>query len=191
MSSTSRGSLVSLSTGVGQHFSSPRKKRDKCKTQTVAHIPGQSTKCAQLLSELTALLEQPSQTATPQSIPTSSMPNGKVEPDIMSSSEFTDEMARGTHEAPPQAPEAPHHRDLTVSSSHLSKCWQNVIPTMVEPYVKYLTQTLGKPLMTSNTILSGCSREPCERKRVSIVCLYFDRMSPFLLLFLFVTLDPV
>ena len=191
MSSTSRGSLVSSSTGVGQHFSSPHKKRDKRKTQTVAHIPGQSTKRARLLSELTALLEQPSQTATPQSIPTSSTPNGNVEPDIMFSSKFTDEMARGIHEAPPQAPEAPRHRDLTVSSSRLSKRWQNVIPTMVEPYVKYLTQTLGKPLVTSNTILSGCSREPCERKRASIVCLYFDRTSPFLLLFLFVTLDPV
>ena len=162
MSSTSRGSLVSSSTGVGQHFSTSRKKRDKRKTQTVAYIPGHSTKRARLLSELTALLEHSSQTATPQSILTSPTPDGNVEPDIMFTSEFTDEMARDIHDAPPQSPEAPRHRDLTEGSSRLSKRWQNVIPTMVEPYVKYLTQTLGKLLVTSNTTISGCSREPCE-----------------------------
>jgi hypothetical protein len=191
MSSTSRGSLVSSSTSVGQHFSTSRKKRDKRKTQTVAHIPGHSTKRAQLLSELTALLEHPSQTATPQSILTLPTPDGNIEPDMMFTSESTDEMARDIHDASPQSPGAPRHRDLTESSSRLMKRWQNVIPTMIEPYVKYLTQTLGKPLVTLNTILSGCSREPCERKRALIVCLYFDRTSPFLPSVLFVTLDLV
>lgn len=185
MSSTSRGSLVSASTGVGQHFSTPPRKRDKRKTQIIAHIPGQSTKRARLLSELTALLEHPSQTATPQSISTSSMPDGNIQADTTFTSEFTDEIASDIHwhEASPRSSDAPHRRDPTDSSSRLSKRWQNVIPTIVGPYVKYLTQTLGKPLVTSNTVLSGCSREPCERKRASIVCLYFDRTSPFLLSF--------
>ncbi|KAI6104059.1 hypothetical protein EV401DRAFT_1821443, partial [Pisolithus croceorrhizus] len=51
--------------------------------------------------------------------------------------------------------------------------WKSVIPTMVRPYLEYLSETLGKPLTQQVSSLSSCSQN-CEKKLTNITCLYFD-----------------
>lgn len=56
---------------------------------------------------------------------------------------------------------------------HFFSNWQSVIPTIVRPYLEYLSETLGKPLAQHIPSLSACLQD-CEKQPTSITCLYFD-----------------
>ncbi|KIJ08570.1 hypothetical protein PAXINDRAFT_88681, partial [Paxillus involutus ATCC 200175] len=57
--------------------------------------------------------------------------------------------------------------------------WKTVIPTLVQPFLQYLMQTLGKPVNIPSSSLSHCA-QACELKQTMLICLYFNRKSPFL-----------
>ncbi|KIK78650.1 hypothetical protein PAXRUDRAFT_90559, partial [Paxillus rubicundulus Ve08.2h10] len=51
---------------------------------------------------------------------------------------------------------------------------KTLISSLIEPYNEYLTETLGKPLSTHETVLSlGCMKN-CLHKCMTITCLYFN-----------------
>ncbi|KAG1893799.1 uncharacterized protein F5891DRAFT_1195936 [Suillus fuscotomentosus] len=51
-----RAAQPGTSSGLGTHFSSPRKLRDKRKTQVLVEVPGQKAKQRQLLAKMASLL---------------------------------------------------------------------------------------------------------------------------------------
>ena len=53
--------------------------------------------------------------------------------------------------------------------------WHALIPTLVMPYLHYMSRTIGKLLLTNPTCISLCSRDDCDRKPTNILCLHFDR----------------
>ncbi|KAI5990331.1 hypothetical protein F5J12DRAFT_681809, partial [Pisolithus orientalis] len=50
--------------------------------------------------------------------------------------------------------------------------WMAVIPTIIEPYLQHMAETVGKPLITYDKPLSSC-QAGCELKHSSLLCLYF------------------
>ncbi|KIM52696.1 hypothetical protein SCLCIDRAFT_40207, partial [Scleroderma citrinum Foug A] len=58
----------------------------------------------------------------------------------------------------------------------LYESWSMVIPTVIESYLHYLTDTIGKPLSTHDMLLHHCQGN-CKPKHSSLICLYFDHLS--------------
>ena len=56
---------------------------------------------------------------------------------------------------------------------HFFSHWKSIIPTIVRPYLEYLSKTLGKPLAQHVSSLSTCLQD-CEKQSAVITCLYFD-----------------
>ncbi|KIM60107.1 hypothetical protein SCLCIDRAFT_41377, partial [Scleroderma citrinum Foug A] len=51
--------------------------------------------------------------------------------------------------------------------------WKSIIPTIIHPYLEYLSETLGKLLAQHVSSLSACLQD-CEKQSAVITCLYFD-----------------
>ncbi|KIK94716.1 hypothetical protein PAXRUDRAFT_142280, partial [Paxillus rubicundulus Ve08.2h10] len=64
-----------------------------------------------------------------------------------------------------------------VPGSNTSPClfdsWKAVIPTLVSPFLQYLTRTLGKLAILPSSAISYCM-QCCELKATMLVCLHFD-----------------
>jgi hypothetical protein len=131
-----------------------------------------------LLSELEALLKHqpPTVPTNPDIVAETEMEEEKdgfrLEDDVLII-DYTHASHLNTVSAVP-AGLPPRSTEPSASSNHLFMSWKRVISTIIQPYVEYLTKTLGKPISTTNEPLSGCSELVCEHKRTSIVCLYFD-----------------
>ncbi|KIJ19343.1 hypothetical protein PAXINDRAFT_7830 [Paxillus involutus ATCC 200175] len=54
--------------------------------------------------------------------------------------------------------------------------WKTVIPTLVQPFLQYLTQMLGKPVNIPSSSISDCA-QACELKQTMLVCLYFNHFA--------------
>lgn len=170
--SRGRAALPSTTKGLGQHFTSPRKVKDPKKTQTYVTIPGRETKRQRLLGRLDKLLNNnrptfpDAQTVEPQ-VPAFSeadtFPSDADDPP-----NFLDDDAENDVIVKPHSP-TPKVKD----SSRQSDSWKSVIPTIVEGYLVYLTQTLGKPMTLPSSMISRCKHD-CESKKITLVCLYFD-----------------
>ncbi|KAI6163355.1 hypothetical protein EDD17DRAFT_1693658 [Pisolithus thermaeus] len=156
-----RAALSSTTKGMGHHFTSPRKVRNPRKTQTHVSFLGQNTKRHCLLAHLDDLLNHksapPSDEPTVDTLPEDSI----VDMEIVVG---TDMEETGDYEHP--TPQRVRH-------DHFFSRWKSVIPTMVRPYLEYLSETLGKPLTQQVSSLSSCSQN-CEKKLTNITCLYFD-----------------
>ncbi|KIK91339.1 hypothetical protein PAXRUDRAFT_149701, partial [Paxillus rubicundulus Ve08.2h10] len=57
--------------------------------------------------------------------------------------------------------------------------WKTVIPTLIQPFLQYLMQMLGKPDNIPSSSISHCP-QACKLKQTMVLCLYFDHKSPFL-----------
>ncbi|KIJ59523.1 hypothetical protein HYDPIDRAFT_51614, partial [Hydnomerulius pinastri MD-312] len=60
-------------------------------------------------------------------------------------------------------------------AEHLYNNWKSLIPTLVEPYLRYTSRTLGKPLLASPTSISLCNHAICTWKPTKLLCLLSDR----------------
>ena len=161
-----RGALPSTSSGVGQHFSSLKRRRDKRKTQTEVVIPGQSAKRQRLLQRLDDLLNR-KLPVPPSSVSNDPLPDENVE----DASGDTDPIQYGDD---PIDEDIHHNSTPSVATRRLYDNWTTVIPTIIESYLHYLAETIGKPLTSPNAALFGC-HGGCEPKPSSLLCLYFDR----------------
>ncbi|KIN94457.1 hypothetical protein M404DRAFT_168200, partial [Pisolithus tinctorius Marx 270] len=54
--------------------------------------------------------------------------------------------------------------------------WTTLMPTIIEPYLQYSTETIRKPLVGCDTPISGCHGH-CNLKHSSLLCLYFNCVS--------------
>ncbi|KAI9455389.1 hypothetical protein HD554DRAFT_2240444 [Boletus coccyginus] len=61
-----------------------------------------------------------------------------------------------------------------ISAECLCTSWKTVIPTLIHPYLHYISQTLGKPLLPFSFAITLCYRSQCTRKPVNILCLLFN-----------------
>ena len=64
--------------------------------------------------------------------------------------------------------------DLSASAKRLCNSWKAIIPTLIGPYLHYVSQMLGKPLSPFSLSITLCSQSQCTRKPVNILCLLFD-----------------
>jgi len=159
------GALPSTSSGMGQHFSSLKRQRDKRKTQTEVVIPGQSAKRQCLLQRLDDLLNRK------LPIPPFSVSNNPLlDKNVEDASGDTDPIQYGDD----PIDEDIHHNSMpSVATCWLYDNWTTVIPTIIESYLHYLAETIGKLLTSPDTALFGC-HGGCKPKPSSLLCLYFN-----------------
>ncbi|KAG2125734.1 hypothetical protein DEU56DRAFT_873029 [Suillus clintonianus] len=60
--------------------------------------------------------------------------------------------------------------------------WQKLIPTLVDPQLKYYARTIGQGLEKTNQVISACATLSCTRKKTNLLCLFFDSNIPQVLL---------
>ncbi|KIO03677.1 hypothetical protein M404DRAFT_145263 [Pisolithus tinctorius Marx 270] len=153
---------------MGQHFSSPKKQRDKRKTQTNVVIPGQDTKWQCLLQHLSDLLNPKS---SPPPVPSVTSPS------LLEDTAIDDAHAvqHFDHVNELSFDKDPDYSAQHVASGWLYNSWTAVIPTIIKSYLQYLTETTGKPLAGCVMPLFSC-HGGCEPRRSSLLCLYFDHL---------------
>ncbi|KAG1879476.1 hypothetical protein C8R48DRAFT_767734 [Suillus tomentosus] len=61
------------------------------------------------------------------------------------------------------------------STDALYANWRKLIPTLVDPQLKYHARTLGQALEITHDVISACATLSCARNSTSILCLFFDR----------------
>lgn len=184
------------SSGLGLHFTSPKKCRDPKKTQTFVSIPGVDVKHKRLLDQMTALMSPPV-LATETPIPNSTPPQSEVPMNIDDTSYiddtmdyvhdadlddhviFVDQSDTGAPCPTDMVCEDPGRRLLpNKASKNLHSAWKVLIPTLVDAHLKYSARTHGQPLPELHAVISACARSRCvEQRRFSIICLFFDRKS--------------
>lgn len=183
---SSRSSQPSTS-GLGRQFSSPKRPRDKRKTQTIVSIPGQPELHEKYLAQLKDLLENkrpvektPSLADIPsnQDISTEHENNTSLQapPDDFEVIDFTVE----SNADEPQLVEPPAKKRRTqpdISTDRAYARWKTVLPQLVAQYLRYHARTLGKRLEGIPQALSLCTRDACAQKSSRILCLFFDRKS--------------
>ncbi|KIK11505.1 hypothetical protein PISMIDRAFT_122552 [Pisolithus microcarpus 441] len=67
-------------------------------------------------------------------------------------------------------------RTTCPTEKSISSCasWEAVIQTMINPFVKYTTAMLGKPLPILGSPLSLCTAHCQEQKASNILCFFLD-----------------
>ncbi|KIK91904.1 hypothetical protein PAXRUDRAFT_13523 [Paxillus rubicundulus Ve08.2h10] len=166
--------LPSTKTGLGQHFSSPHKVKDKQKTQTYVSIPLREHKHQRLLDHMEDLLNHKENLEDTQSTPlgdNQGLDHSPSVPHEAEGSEFHVEYNTPDDNNNIISTLAP--ASTGSSQPHLFNNWKTVIPTLVQPFIQYLTQTLGKPVNIPSSSISCCA-QACELKQTMLVCLYFD-----------------
>lgn len=162
--------LPSTMHGMGQQFSSPKKWRDKRKTQTSVTIPGQSAKRQQLLQQLNNLFNHKS-----SSPPPSGANSPLLEEDITDTLDDTQMIEHLADELTPEDTTS-NYSAPSMAVNRLYDSWTAVIPTIIEPFLQYLSETIGRPLTSCDGPLFSCHASgTCEPKRSSLLCLYFNR----------------
>jgi len=155
--------------GMGQQFSSPKKRRDKRKTQINVTIPGQSAKRQRLLQQLNNLFDHNSSSPPPSG--TNSPP---LEENVVDTLDGTQTIQHPADE-PTLEDVASNYSAPSMAVGQLYDSWMAVIPTIIEPFLQYLTETIRKPLTNHDNLLFGCHGTGiCEPKHSSLLCLYFD-----------------
>jgi len=166
--------------GFGKHFTSPQKVRDKKKTTTRVTVPGQAARQQKALAKLKALqfpIERPEDTTpTHEEIeehplydscmdqqPDVQMPS--VEPPDHSSDDFLTTSQRRT------IPDA--------TASRLYDTWKTLLPSLVPPFLEYLTVSNACVLTPTGDIRSTCNTTTCPLKTAEITALFFDREFRF------------
>lgn len=176
-----------VSSGLGHHFVSPKKPRDKNKTQKGVELPGVRAKRRRLLARMEELMN-------PESKEVGNDVHAAEPPEVVSTIDETDIIAEIPDpdfdiDTPVESPSGVLLDELrdkrrTVpdkSTDMLYTSWKALIPTLIEPHLKYSARTLATALVTTPNIISACATLSCPQKRTSIVCLFFDRKCSCLL----------
>ncbi|KAG1777166.1 hypothetical protein EV702DRAFT_1103447 [Suillus placidus] len=60
------------------------------------------------------------------------------------------------------------------STNALYKNWLALIPTLVDPVLRYFGRMQGKALENIHPVISACGKSSCSPKRTTMLCLFFD-----------------
>ncbi|KIJ09255.1 hypothetical protein PAXINDRAFT_17653 [Paxillus involutus ATCC 200175] len=161
-----RAALPSTKTGLGQHFSSPHKVKDKQKTQTYVSIPGREHKHQRLLDHMEDLLNHKENfvKSTPLD-DNQGLDHSPSVPHEAEGSEFHVEY--NVPDDNNNIISAPAPASTGSSQPRPFNNWKTVIPTLVQPFLQYLTQTLGKPVNIPSSSISCCA-QACELKQTML-----------------------
>jgi hypothetical protein len=164
-----------VSAGLGRHFTSPLKKRDKKKSNTFVRAPLQDMKRKHLLAKL-ALLQDPSASLASRDDPLSEDAAGMVDsnecfPPVdenIANSTYDVNRSSAT-ECQPRRRIVPNEVDIRLYNK-----WLDLLPHLVDPFLHYLATSTGTALTSANDIRSQCT-DLCTKSSTNILCLYFDR----------------
>ncbi|KAL4076546.1 hypothetical protein V8B97DRAFT_2021910 [Scleroderma yunnanense] len=146
-----------ITQGMGWHFCSPQKPRNKKKNSTIVSVPGHAFKHQKLLDELNDLLthpsSEPSKSTSVKAVSPIPIPQGLLEEDLedMSFNFDSKEVPCGTPTVEPV-----HTLNPTAMAISLCTSWKVVIPTIIDPFLKYTAAMLGKPLDILDSLLLLC-----------------------------------
>ncbi|KIM66430.1 hypothetical protein SCLCIDRAFT_110411, partial [Scleroderma citrinum Foug A] len=59
-------------------------------------------------------------------------------------------------------------------AERLYSSWKSLIPTLVLPFLNYMSRMRGKPLPPFSPYISLCKQNNCEWKVTKILCLLFN-----------------
>ncbi|KAG1889696.1 uncharacterized protein F5891DRAFT_915245, partial [Suillus fuscotomentosus] len=60
------------------------------------------------------------------------------------------------------------------STNSLYYSWITLVPTLINPLLRYSTQTHGKTLEIIHPAISVCRTPSCSPKQATLMCLFFD-----------------
>lgn len=172
--------------GLGTHFVSPGKARDKRKMQTLVELPGARAKCHRLLAEIEELMkpqcEKPNLQATSPQASHNNTAEHIQSTDDASVLSFDDvDMVEGPSLDIP-AVDMPVKRRIVPDKSitSLYSNWSTFIPALITPLLCYFGRTQGKALENIQPVISACAgKHSCIFKRTTLICLFFDRKCDF------------
>ncbi|KAG1889816.1 uncharacterized protein F5891DRAFT_987159 [Suillus fuscotomentosus] len=169
--------------GLGAQFVSPRKPRNKLKTQTLVELPGQKAKQDKLQAKLAALLAgKPTSSSEPTTTSTSpdieNTPADAYEDSFIENEVFP--LIQPDESVPPLNTSEciKSHRILPdVAAARLYDTWKTLIPTLVDVQLGYTQRTVGKILERPSTVLSACRSQKCAQRRTTLIGLFFDSFT--------------
>lgn len=172
-----------VSSGLGQHFVSPWKPRDKRKTQTLVEFPGAELRRRRLLNKMQWLMNP---TSSPTGHPPTAPGSPSVEAEVNNMPDDLDFVDVGSVEvemSKESSSDMPSNSEILPQKQHilpnklaeaLYGNWRKVIPTLVDPQLKYYTRTLGQALEKMHDVISACGTHSCVQKTTNMLCLFFD-----------------
>jgi hypothetical protein len=166
-----------FSAGLGSHFTSPLKKRDKKKSGIFVRAPLQDMKRKHLLAKL-ALLQEPPTTALDA---TQSFPIAPDDGEMVDGMVEVEDPPPNDQDVVDAANEARRtHRRIVPNEAgiRLYNKWIELLPHLVDPFLAYITLSTGSPIAPVNALHSECIKM-CLKSSTQILCLYFDRMVFF------------
>ncbi|KAG2739058.1 hypothetical protein P692DRAFT_20756820 [Suillus brevipes Sb2] len=167
--------------GLGQHFVSPRKARDKRKTQTLVALPGAQLKRRHLLAQMQRLMDPTSSQTVCSPRTTLGSPSGEADDmnipndfDFAGAEDQTSEEVFSERRTDIEA--SPRKRRILPdkSTDTLYANWQKLVPTLIDPQLSYYARTLGQALEKTHDVISACGTHTCAYKRTNMLCLFFD-----------------
>ena len=177
-----RSSQPITTRGLGRHFTSPLKKRDKKKSRLSTPVPGNASKQWKLEDELEALLATPFEPKRPP--PTITIVDASVFP-ILREEELLEGSPMELEDLPVLSDGEDASHSTTAQNTHtthptarsISVCagWKALNPTIVNPFLKYTAATVRQPLVALGPYLSSCTSSCQEQKVTAVLCLFFDR----------------
>jgi hypothetical protein len=170
-----------VSSGLGQHFVSPRKARDKRKTQTLVEFPGAELRRRRLLAQMQRLMDPtlPNSGYSP-GIALGSTSGGVANANTPNELEFAgtdfEMLEESSSDRPVNLESSPHKRRILPdkSTDTLYTNWHRLIPTLVDPQLQYYARTLGQALERTQDVISACGTLSCAQKRTNLLCLFFN-----------------
>src|SRR5262245_32124377 len=151
-----------FSDGLGTHFSSPLKKRDKKKSNTFVRAPLQDMKRKHILAKL-ALLQAPptppvlSHSQSPQTAPYDDFNDDEsLHVDIPP---LGDEEIVNLNGIDPRRPKRIVPDDASIK---LYRRWMEVLPQLLDPFLAYINSSIGLPIVAARDLCSDCI-ESCAR----------------------------
>ena len=141
-------------------------------------VPGHASKWQKLLDGLQDLLVAPSE---PQKLPSSTdvavspivQPEEPLEVPPM---ELDDLLVMSDGEDVSPCAIVQHIHTTCPSARSISVCaaWKALIPTIIDPFLKYMAATLHQLLVALGPCLASCTSSCQEQKSTAVLSLFFD-----------------
>lgn len=182
-SRSSRLRQSTVNVGLGKLYTSPRKPRNKLKTQTQAtNRIHQELKKQSLYKRLYKLLQPPSSPSPLGPASTSNFDDSEWQDEIVLSEDIVDTSTLDSvnEELESQIPTCSTRRTVPNNANFsLYQSWQELLPTLMDSFLAYLSASVGTAVTPVKGDLEGQCKHPqrCITKTTLILCLYFDRES--------------
>jgi hypothetical protein len=160
--------------GLGKHYTSPTKARDKRKSGKIVIPLGNAKKHQILLQRLETLRKKPQ---TNQTADNGNYWEDSDDPTYQAMDIDCDTGIREALEAPKLQDIKPKGDGAKLSagpSLRLHASWADVLPSLIMPFLKYISSSFGSIMPPVDDLHTPCALS-CITKRTKILCLYFDR----------------